>query len=212
VGWGLSAPSGPPDGIIYCLHGYNEDHREAFDGIGLPLVAATLKARVAIAAVDGGNGYWHPRADGTDAQAMFFDEFMPLVATYVSSTKRALLGWSMGGYGALLAAERAPDQFRAVAVASPALWTSAGRTAPGAFDGPDDYHRHDVFAGVDRLASLVVRVDCGTSDPFIAADRQFVTHLPPGHQGAFGPGSHNNTYWRQVAPAQIGTIVAAFQA
>ncbi len=211
LGWALSAPSGPPAGVIYCLHGYNEDHREAFDQIGLPIVAATSKAPVAIAAVDGGNSYWHARADGTDAQAMLFEEFIPLVESYVQSTRRALLGWSMGGYGALLAAQRAPEKFRAVAAASPALWTSAAQTARGAFDNASDYQRNDVFAGVDHLAPLAVRVDCGTGDPFFAADRQFTARLPPGHQGSFGPGGHNADYWRGVAPGQIATIMAAFR-
>jgi enterochelin esterase-like enzyme len=211
VGWSLSAPNVAPAGIIYCLHGYNENHQVAFDQIGLPVVAANLKAPVVVAAVDGGNGYWHPRADGTDAQALLFDEFMPLVETLFKVTKRALLGWSMGGYGALLAAERSPEMFRAVAAASPALWTSASRTAPGAFDDPADYRSHDVFAGVDHLAPLTVRVDCGTSDPFLQADKQFAARLQPQHQGSFGPGGHNAGYWHQIAPGQIATIMAAFQ-
>ena len=210
VDWSLSVPSGQALGTVYCLHGYREDHRFAFETIGLPVVAATLNARVAIAAVDGGDGYWHRRADGTDAMAMLLDDFLPVVEGYTHASKRALLGWSMGGYGALLAAERAPDRFVAVAAASPALWSSASDTAPGAFDDAADYHRNDVATGAERLRPLAVRIDCGTSDPFYQATQRFVA-LVPGHQGTFGPGGHDAGYWRAIAPGQIATILAAFQ-
>jgi S-formylglutathione hydrolase FrmB len=198
---------------VYCLHGHGDNHRFAFDQIQLPDVVAANGAALVVAAVDGGaDTYWHPRADGTDALAMLLDDFIPMVEHQLAApVPRALLGWSMGGYGALLAAETVPERFKAVAVASPALWTSPGATAPGAFDSPADYHRFDVFAGAGHLAGLAVRVDCGTSDPFYAADRHFVAALPPGHQGGFGPGSHNATYWRSLAPAQVATIAAALR-
>ena len=210
VGWSISTPGPTAKGVIYCLHGFGGDHRFAFDQIHLPDVVESQQAPLAIAAVDGGHdSYWHPRANGTDALAMLLDEFIPLVEQRVATTSRAVLGWSMGGYGALLAAERASGRFLAVAAASPALWTSAGRTAPGAFDGPADYQRFDVFGPAKSLTGLTVRIDCGTSDPFYQATREFVARLPSGHQGSFGPGAHDNGYWRSVAPAQVQTIAAA---
>jgi S-formylglutathione hydrolase FrmB len=144
--------------------------------------------------------------------AMLLDEYIPFVERRTNTTRRALLGWSMGGYGALLVAERASDRFFAVAAASPALWTSPGQTAPGAFDSPADFYRFDVFTGEQHLADLRVRVDCGTSDHFYPAARRFVAGLPPGHQGSFGPGFHEASYWRSVAPAQVTTIAQALPA
>jgi len=217
VGWTLSVPDDGLAGVVYCLHGKGDDHRFAFDTMRLPAVA--MGGGLAIAAVDGGaDSYWHRRADGTDAQAMLFDEFLPLVEARLGAraggahVPRALLGWSMGGYGALLAAETRPSLFAAVAVASPALWVSPGATAPGAFDSSDDYRRHDVFSGVGRLAGLRVRVDCGRSDPFAGAVQRFVKLLPPGWVGSFGPGHHGAAYWRGVAPAQSRTLADALRA
>jgi S-formylglutathione hydrolase FrmB len=213
VGWALSLPATAAEGVIYCLHGRGGDHRFAFDQIHLQDVTAPSPVPMAVAAVDGGSdSYWHRRADGTDAMAMLLEEFIPLIERRAATAKRALLGWSMGGYGGLLAAERVPERFRAVAAASPALWTSPGATAAGAFDGAADYHRFDVFADTARLAALVVRVDCGRGDPFFQADSQFVARLPPGHQGSFGPGFHDVAYWRSIAGAQVATIAAAFRA
>jgi len=78
-----------------------------------------------------------------------------------------------------------------------------------AFDSPADYTARDVYAGVDRLDGLPVRVDCGKQDPFYEADKAFAEALPEQPQGGFGPGGHNNAYWRRVAPPDGDFIVAA---
>ncbi|WP_157557737.1 hypothetical protein [Intrasporangium oryzae] len=54
---------------------------------------------------------------------------------------------------------------------SAALWRRAGETPAGAFDDRADYQRNSVFERIGGLARLRVRIDCGTSDPFIAANR-----------------------------------------
>jgi enterochelin esterase-like enzyme len=206
----MSVPAGALTGAVYCLHGKGDDHRFAFDQIHLPDVVAATGARLAIAAVDGGTDtYWHRRSDGADPLSMLLDEFIPRIEARIPVSRRALLGWSMGGYGALLAAETAPERFGVVAAASPALWTSPGATAPGAFDNAEDYHRNDVFVRSAKLAPLVVRVDCGTGDPFYPAARKFASELRPAPQGTFGAGFHDSSYWRTVAPGQIGSIGAA---
>jgi alpha-beta hydrolase superfamily lysophospholipase len=64
----------------------------------------------------------------------------------------------MGGYGALLAAERDPAALVAVAPTSPALWLTPGATAPGAFDSPADFYSHNVFAGIEQLRDMTVAV------------------------------------------------------
>ncbi|MCU1457901.1 MAG: putative esterase [Actinomycetia bacterium] len=211
VGWTIAMPSIPVRGVVYCLHGHGSNHRMPFDDIHVPDVAAAARAPLAVAAVDGGSdSYWHARASGSDPLTMLLDEFIPMVEQHIGSEPpRALLGWSMGGYGALLAAEHAPDRFAAVAAASPALWTTPGATAAIAFDGSADYHRNDVFAGMDRLAAMTVRIDCGTDDPFHDADAEFAARLPHANRGRFSSGFHDDAYWRSVAPAQIATIANA---
>ena len=212
VNWTLSRPAGsrPVGGIIFGLHGYHEDHRFAFDQIHLPDAAASLGLRVAVAAVDGGaDSYWHKREDGTDALSMLLHEFVPLVRQMAGDSPQALMGWSMGGYGALLAAERDPTSFVAVAPASPALWTTPGATAPGAFDSPTDFYDNDVFTGVASLRSMKVAVACGTGDPFYSATRRLVAEMSFPHAAYFGPGYHDAAYWRSAAPEQLRVIATA---
>ena len=212
MGWTISKPRGGPRprAIVYCLHGFHSDHRMAFDQIHVPEVAATVGLPVVVAAVDGGqDSYWHRRSDGTDALAMLLEEFIPLVRDRVGPLPQALMGWSMGGYGALLAAERATRQFRAVAPASPALWLTPGQTAPGAFDSPADFYANDVFAQLGDLRMMKVAVFCGTEDPFYAATRRLVDLMDYPHEARFGAGGHDDAYWRSVAPAQLRAIGAA---
>jgi S-formylglutathione hydrolase FrmB len=122
---------------------------------------------------------------------------------------RAIMGWSMGGYGALLAAQRHPDVYRAVVASSPALFRSFADAQPGAFDDAADFRRHDVFANRQRLAAMVVRVDCGTHDPFVGAAKEFARGLVAPNPGGFTNGFHDMRYARSVAPAQIATIARA---
>jgi S-formylglutathione hydrolase FrmB len=135
-------------------------------------------------------------------------EFVPLVRARVGPLPQALIGWSMGGYGALLAAERAGRHFQAVSVASPALWLTPGAAAPGAFDSPADFDANDVFAGVGSLRTMTVAVFCGTGDPFYPAARHLVSLMDFPHLARFGPGVHGPGYWRRVVPAHFRAIYA----
>jgi enterochelin esterase-like enzyme len=217
VGWSIAYPPGHRVGdalpVVVALHGRGGSHTTTFDVLHLGTVLDDLVNRrrvapFALASVDGGDhGYWHRRDNGTDAGAMVVEEFVPLLARRGLDTRRlGLYGWSMGGYGALLLAGRHALPVRAVAVASPALFTTPGQTPSGAFDSAADYRRNDVFGEPDRLAGVPVRIDCGQSDPFYEASRAFAARLRPPPATSFGPGAHDAAYWRKVAPAELGFL------
>ena len=169
----------------------------------------------ALAAVDGGDSYWHRRPNGEDRMAMLLDEFLPMLAHRYGAGPVALVGWSMGGYGALLAAEEHPDRFAACAAASPAIFASYDELVSGggdAFDSPEDFARHDVIAGAGRLQGMPVRVDCGTADPFFGNDEAFVRALSVPPEGSWFRGCHDGDSWRTVAPAQIAFLGANLSA
>ncbi|MGE2834358.1 alpha/beta hydrolase [Mycobacterium sp. SMC-4] len=161
----------------------------------------------ALAAVDGGNGYWHRRASGDDSGAMVLDEFLPLLTEQGLDTSRvAFLGWSMGGYGAMLLGSRlGVGRTAAVCAVSPALWTSPGAAAPGAFDNADDYAANSVW-GLDELNRIPLRIDCGDADPFAGATRQFIAQLSTPPAGGFSPGGHNAAFWSAQLSSQLSWI------
>ena len=217
VGWAYSLPAKvKPRAIVLSLYGKGENQFAAFDNLHLPDAAASVGAPLAIASADGGgDNYWHKRANGTDAHAMLVDEFVPLLIDKLGALPFALHGYSMGGYGALLAAERGVKPtgdrfFKGAAASSPALWTEPEETAPGAFDGASDFYANDVFTGVEALRSLSVRLDCGTLDPFYQATHQLSELMTWPHEAVFRPSAtHTSGFWRSVAPAQMRFLAAA---
>jgi len=213
TGWSVAYPPGVTGAhlpVLVVLHGRGSDHRDAF-GASLHLdrfLAADVRAGgapFAIASVDGGDhSYWHPRRDG-DAAGMVVDEFLPLLAARGLATDRiGLLGWSMGGYGALYLAQALGAARVAVAVAeSPALWHHSYESAAGAFDDAADFDAHDVFARLGHLRGVALRVDCGDRDGFAPITRDLRAALSPQPAGGIETGSHDASFWRSQAAAQL---------
>jgi S-formylglutathione hydrolase FrmB len=223
IAWRVSYPPGSREGdalpVAVVLHGRGGDASSAFDDLSLDGYLADVVQRgsspFALASVDGGDhSYWHARADGDDAQAMLIDGFLPRLADRGLVTSRiGVLGWSMGGYGALLLAETlGPSRIAAVAADSPALWQRFADSAAGAFDGETDFADHDVFADRDRLAGIPVRIACGDRDPFYPAVQEFVRGVPDLAGTDFRPGGHTETFWRRTAPAQLRFLGSALRA
>lgn len=79
-----------------------------------------------------------------------------------------------------------PARTAGICAISPALFTSFTGSTPGAFDSYDDYVQHSVL-GLPALNSIPLRVDCGTSDRFYFATRQFVNQLHQPPAGSFSP-------------------------
>ncbi|SBT42621.1 alpha/beta hydrolase [Micromonospora narathiwatensis] len=220
VGFAIAYPPGYAPGarlpVCLALHGYASDAGAAVASAGYPeFLAGALPhgaAPFALAAPDGGNGYWHPHSDD-DPLGMLVDEFLPLLAERGLRTDRvAVAGWSMGGYGALLAALTHPDRFRAVVATSPAIFHSyadARRVNAGAFDSADEWARYDVTARAGEFAGLPVRIAIGAADPFTEAVRTLRDRLPDPSAVEITTGCHDGHYWRSVAPGQVRAISAA---
>jgi S-formylglutathione hydrolase FrmB len=207
--WAIARPPGQTKALrpVIVLHGLGGSASRVMDGgvdQGLKQAVNAGLPPFAVVSVDGGGSYWHKRASGEDTGAMVLGELIPLLDTQDLDTSRvAFLGWSMGGYGALLLGGRlGPARTAAICAVSPALWLSPGAAAPGAFDGADDWSANSVF-GMPALGFIPIRVDCGDSDPFYAATKQFIAQLPNPPAGGFSPGGHNPGFWSAQLPAEL---------
>lgn len=216
--WAIARPPGQVKSLrpVIALHGKGSDAATVMAGGVEQGLAQAVNAGLppfAVVAVDGGGSYWHKRASGEDSGAMVVNELIPLLKNQGLDTSRvAFLGWSMGGYGALLLGGRlGPAGTAAICAVSPALWLSPGAAAPGAFDGPEDWSANSVF-GMPALASIPIRVDCGDSDSFYAATRQFVAQLPNPPSGGFSPGGHDASFWSAQLPAELTWIAPVLTA
>jgi enterochelin esterase-like enzyme len=213
VAWPPGASPGDPLPVCFALPGRGGGPPMGFADFVAAAVRAGESPRYAVVGVDGGVSYWHRRATGEDRLGMLLDELLPLCARRYrlggGGSGRALIGWSMGGYGALLAAETRPRLFAAVAAVSPAVWTSYQAMMLGpqdAFDDAADFVRNDVIAHADRLAGVHVRLDCGRQDPFYGYVTHLETALPKPPSGGYSPGGHDPAYWHRVAPAEARFI------
>ncbi len=207
--WAIARPPGQTGKLrpVIALHGKGQDAAGVMAGgveQGLAEAVAAGLPPFAVVAVDGGGSYWHKRASGEDSGAMVLDELIPLLGDQGLDTSRVgFLGWSMGGYGALLLGSRlGPARTAAICAVSPALWTSSGAAAPGAFDSAADYAANTVW-GQPALGSIPIRIDCGNSDPFYSATKQFISELPNPPAGGFSPGGHDGSFWSSQLPAEI---------
>jgi dipeptidyl aminopeptidase/acylaminoacyl peptidase len=210
VGWSVIYPHNQPAGlpVALVLHGRGGDHTSAINDLGMDrFLAAAVSAGVppfALATVDGGpDNYWHRRATGDDPQRMLTEEFLPLLAKRGLRTERyGVLGWSMGGYGALLlAADVKAPRVAAAGAMSPALWQHAKETTAGSFDGPADFEAHQLFGRAADLKDVALRIDCGRDDPFAGATEDLRAELPA--EGGLEAGVHTAGYWRRMLPDQL---------
>lgn len=188
VGFFTAVPAGFGDGaglpVVVILHGASASAAR-FQGFGfgrfLTQAVRDGAAPFVLAGADGGLLGWEkdPKSDD-DPQAMVHDEIPRWLASRgFDADRRALWGWSLGGYGSLRFAERYPTWARSVAVFSPAIT-----------DGDA------VFADAARLAEVPLAVWCGRQDGFYPAVRKLVTVLPRAPEiASFTTGAHTRFYW-----------------
>ena len=221
VGWTISYPPGHRPGdrlpLVLALHGYTGTHAHPIGPIApVQLLASTLDGQtlppMAIAAVDGGDGYWHAHP-GDDPMRMLLDEFLPMCRArglgVGAARKIGLTGESMGGFGALLLAEEHQDLVAAIAVISPAVWTTyddSQNANPDAFTSASDFADHDVITHAAQLQGIPIRIASGRDDPFHPYVEVLKTALPQASTVLFPPGVHDNTFFGSQAVPSLAFL------
>ena len=124
-------PDGPVTTVI-ALHGRGSSASGVMDmGVeaGLAQMVKAGYPPFAVVAVDGGDSWWHRRVTGEDSGAMVLTELLPMLATKgLDMSRVGFIGWSMGGYGALLLGGMlGPARTAAICAVAPALLRITGR-------------------------------------------------------------------------------------
>ena len=141
TGWSLMRPPdtrGQRLPLVVSLHALGWDHEDALSRvIGLPQFLAQAVDRgvppFAIAAVDGGRGYWHRHPSGDDAEAMVVDELLPRLrpARRRRPTGSGCWAGRWAGTASLrLATDLGPERVAAVVAASPACGATPRTRGP----------------------------------------------------------------------------------
>jgi S-formylglutathione hydrolase FrmB len=187
-------------GLVLFLHGRGQSPDGLLDtAFFTAFEALGDRAPVVAMPYGGDHSYWHDRSDGAWGRYVVREALPEAIERSGADADRVAIGGiSMGGYGAYDVARLHPKRFCAVGGHSPALWTSSGQSAPGAFDDAADFERHDVIDGAARLDGLRVWLDAGRADPFLSGDAAFVNAVedagvqPTVHHWA---GGHDDGYW-----------------
>jgi acetyl esterase/lipase len=232
-------PAGAPAGrgmlgTVIALHGSGATAADMAAQADPAMTAARVTA-LAVICVDGGDTYWHRRADGDDPVGMILHEVLPRAAAAgLAADRIGVIGESMGGYGALLLAERlaagtsaaeagpvrtgaagASPAVAAVAALSPAIFASyadARAANPTSFDSRADFARNDVFTGLGALRAVPAWIACGRDDPFEPETALLRARLGrvSGHPvpGGILSGCHDDAFWERNLPAALEFIAA----
>lgn len=209
VGYTIAYPPGHGPGshlpLVVSLHAYGGNHTSGLGGISLARALAASQAGqplrpMAAIAVDGGNDYWNPHP-GDDPMAMLVHELLPFASQTglgLTPASVAMIGISMGGYGALLFAEKHPRLISAVAAISPAIWTSysQARTAnAGAFASAADFADDDVITHASALGQMPLRIASGNDDPFHPGVVALAAKLSKSAVVDFTAGCHDDAFF-----------------
>jgi enterochelin esterase-like enzyme len=220
VGYTIAYPPGHHAGaelpLVVMLHGYGGNHADALVGMS-PAQAVALQvngrplAAMALVTVDGGNGYWSPHP-GDDPMAMVIGELIPLcwrLGLGRPPRRIGLMGISMGGYGALLLAEKYPHLIAAAAAISPAIWTSYAQAQganAGAYASAAAFAANDAVTHASALAHVPVRVASGYDDPFYPGVQALTRALPPGAVVDLAKGCHTGAFFAAQQPPSLAFL------
>jgi S-formylglutathione hydrolase FrmB len=213
----LVQPAGASAGrpLLVFLHGRGDKGEDSNvnDAFFKALAAQGDRAPAVVFPNGGNHGYWHDRRGAKWARYVLGEVIPQAIRELKADPRRiAIGGISMGGFGALDIARLHPHRFCAAGAHSPALWQTAGETAPGAFDDAQDFARHDVVGSARRNPRLFdgmpVWLDAGRSDPFLPGDRAFDRALASVRLRTYR-GAHEGAYWRAHWGAYLRFYAAA---
>jgi pimeloyl-ACP methyl ester carboxylesterase len=220
VGYTIAYPPGRRSGdelpLVVMLHGFGGNHNDALAGMS-PAQAVALEvggeplAPMALVTVDGGGGYWTPHP-GDDPMTMVIGELVPRcqrLGLGRPPRPTGMMGISMGGYGALLFAEKYPHLIAAVAAISPAIWTSYAQAQAangGAYASAAAFGANDAVTHAASLAGIAVRVASGYDDPFSPGVQALARALPPGAVMEFAKGCHTGPFFLEQEPLSLAFL------
>jgi len=202
-----------PYPVFYLLHGLSDDHTGWMRRTSIERYVQDLP--LIIVMPDGGRSFYCNAVEGPGYEACMIEDVIGFVDrffnTIPSREGRVIGGLSMGGYGALKLALKFPHLFSSSVSHSGALGITQAKAetiredmrvefpqifGPNPFGGKDCLFK--LAETIDRNQLPALRIDCGTDDGLLQANRDFHAHLNAldiSHEYEEFPGAHTWDYW-----------------
>ena len=131
----------------------------------------------------------------------------------------AIMGWSMGGHGALFLGARHPSKYAAIGAISAAIdFRSYGKRygVETILGDMDEWYPYTAISQVNKLknSKQFITISCGYQDEFIQQNRlfhQLLINLNINHLYTESNGNHTANYWSLAAHQQIIEIINYFK-
>ncbi len=231
--------------VVYLLHGYGDD-QTAWYKYGLIQYYSGLYAEVPMIFVmpQGFNSYYVNRSSGNLPYMDFFTkEFVPeidsLFRTKKEASQRAVMGYSMGGYGALILPEKNPDLF-SISVPLSMSWRTdsqymaepqevfdiqwglifGGLQDTGADRLTEYYKEYSPFHFFDTddvspYLGIRMLMDCGDDEESLSVTAGALHNLMSKrgipHEFRVRNGGHSWDYWKRSLPEALHFISYGFE-
>lgn len=228
--------------VVYMLHGIGGDHASWMEYGNVARLMHKMKAEgsvgdAIVVSPDGYQLYYSDTFDGQQRYELFFTtELLPAIdhryRTVATREGRSIVGFSMGGFGALTLALRHPGLFSAVAALSASIRTDSQYVS----EGPQkdwDYQWGRIFGAVgqegtarltpyyrarnpkdlvasmpiDSLRSLRIMLDIGDRDTHLLDPNmelhRLLTDRGVAHEWQIRPGGHDFQCWNAALPKAL---------
>ncbi|WP_436501141.1 alpha/beta hydrolase [Actinokineospora sp. HUAS TT18] len=194
--------------VCLALHGRGAS-AQSFVELGVPAMLTAAVAQgvppFAVAALDGGDSYWVAADPADDPQRMLAEEVPGWLTAAGLKPPSAVMGISMGGYGALNYARAVPGLGAVVAI-SPALFASWNDArVRNVFSGRAQWEATEPLRHTESLKKDALAVWCGSGDPFAPVARQLIAKVKP-ETAVIGPGAHDVAYWTKILPDVLAFV------
>jgi enterochelin esterase-like enzyme len=236
--------------VVYLLHGLGDDHKSWNDQwLNMSMVIEQLESQEGLMPMiyvmpQGFRTYYVNKYNGSyDYMDMFTDELVPYIdrtyRTIPDKQQRAVAGYSMGGFGAMILPSKNPDLFTVSVPLSMSFRTDQQyMTEPGTewnnqwgaifggegISGSDRltnyYKEHCPFymfnaQSAGLYAGIKYFIDCGDDEEqlLVANDDLHVLLRESGihHEYRVRNGSHESSYWKSGMPEVFHFIATCFR-
>jgi len=238
-------------GVVYLLHGYGDDNNSWNDQyLQVTSSINTLEGTGAISPMiyvmpQGFKSYYVNKYDGTyNYMKMFVEELVPYIdkiyRTKADKDHRAVVGYSMGGFGAMILPSMNPSVFSVSVPLSMSFRTDAQYTTEAASGWDSQWG--SIFGGVGLLgearltdyykslcplhfltketagsyAGIKYFYDCGDDEEQLSVGNEelhiLMRDLDIQHEYRVRNGAHTSSYWRSAMDEVLPFIENCFQA